>query len=227
MTRARGVFVSGTDTGVGKTVVACALVRALRARGVRVGAMKPLETGVGPEGPLDAIALRAATGDIDPLEDVCPESLPLAAAPSVAARHAGRRLDLERIVRVHDALRARHDWVVVEGAGGLLVPITDNLDMAGLAKRLELPILLVARAALGTWNHTLLSLEAIAARGLRLVGVVLSHAGGVLSDADAENLAGLRHRLGPRLVGEIPPLAPGARPGPGALHLDAVLGAVG
>ena len=81
----RGWFVTGTDTGVGKTVVACAIVRGLRARGIDVGALKPIETGVGPEGPLDALALRAATGDADPLDLVCPQRFALPAAPTVAA----------------------------------------------------------------------------------------------------------------------------------------------
>jgi len=111
----------------------------------------------------------------------------------------------------------------VEGAGGLLVPATAELCMADLAARWELPLVVAARAALGTINHTLLTLEALERRGLALAGVVVSHAGGPLSDADAANLEALRRALGPRLVGEIPPLAAGEEPGPGALDLDALL----
>lgn len=215
----RGFFVSGTDTGVGKTVVACALVRALREAGHDVGVMKPAETGVGPDGPLDALALREAAGVDDPLDEICPLQLPLPAAPSVAAADAGVRMDPARIRKAFDGLAGRHEQMVVEGAGGLLVPILPELTMADLARALELPVLLVARAALGTINHTLLSLEALARRGLPLAGVVISFASGPLSDADAKNLVALRDALGERLVGEIPPLAAGERPAPDAIDL--------
>jgi dethiobiotin synthetase len=137
----------------------------------------------------------------------------------VAAADAGATVDLAGIRKAFDALAARHDAMVVEGAGGLLVPLTDGFTMADLAAELRLPVLLVARAALGTINHTLLSVEAIAARGLPLAGVVVSHAGGPLADADARNLAALREALGDRLLGEVPPLAPGESPPAGAFRL--------
>lgn len=207
MTRARGVFVTGTDTGVGKTFVACALVRALRACGADVGVMKPCETGVGPQGPLDARALLAAAGASDPLEEVCPQAFALPAAPTVAAAAEGRVVDLERIRAAAAGLRARHAFLVIEGAGGLLVPLAAGCSMADLAAELALPLLVVARAALGTINHTLLTLEVAERRGLRLAGVVISHASADLPDADLRNLAALREILGPRLVAEIPHLA--------------------
>jgi len=205
-----GYFVTGTDTGVGKTVVACALVRALRAAGRDVGVMKPAETGVGPDGPGDARALREAAGARDALDEVCPVQLALPAAPTVAAAAEGRPVDLPAIRKAWDVLRARHDTLVVEGAGGLLVPLAEGTTMADLARDLALPVLVVARASLGTINHTLLTLEAAERRGLPLAGVVVSHATGPLTDADAQNLAALRDALGARLVAEIPPLAPGA-----------------
>ncbi len=214
----RGFFVTGTDTGVGKTVVACALLRGLRARGVDVGALKAIETGVGPEGPLDAIALRAAAGSDAPLESVCPQRFALPAAPTVAAAAEGRRVELDAIRRAFAALAARHACVVVEGAGGLLVPAAERTSMADLAREFGLPVLVVARASLGTINHTLLTLEAAAARGLALAGVVISHGAAPISAADRENLAALRSELGGRLVGEIPNLAPGELPA--ARHLD-------
>jgi dethiobiotin synthetase len=219
VSEARGYFVTGTDTGVGKTVVACALVRALRVAGRDVGVMKPAETGVGPDGPLDALALRTAARVDDALEEICPVQLALPAAPSVAAADEGTGVDLARVRKTFDALAARHETMVVEGAGGLLVPLAEGFTMADLAAELGLPVLLVARAALGTINHTLLSLEAIEARGLALAGVVVSHAGGPLSDADARNLAALRDALGARLLGEIPPLAPGQAAPAGAFRL--------
>ncbi|MBW2313508.1 MAG: dethiobiotin synthase [Deltaproteobacteria bacterium] len=215
----RGYFVTGTDTGVGKTVVACALIRALCAVGRDVGVMKPAETGVGSDGPLDAQALRAAAGVEDSLDEICPIQLALPAAPSVAAAHEGRRLDVASVRKAYDTLAARHDCMVVEGAGGLLVPLAEGFTMADLAGELDLSVLLVARAALGTINHTLLSVEAIDARGLGLAGVVISHATGALTDADAKNLVALREALGPRLVGEILPLGEGDGPTAEALDL--------
>jgi dethiobiotin synthetase len=217
VTAPAGFFVTGTDTGVGKTVVACALARALRAAGRDVGVLKPAETGVGPDGPLDARALREAAGVDDPLDAVCPVQLALPAAPSVAAAAEGRTVDTGAIRKAYDALRARHETLVVEGAGGLLVPLAEGFTMADLARELALPVLVVARASLGTINHTLLTVEALARRGLPLAGVVVSHAGGPLSDADAKNLVALRDALGDRLVAEIPPLAPDAAPAPDRL----------
>lgn len=211
MTQRSGLFVTGTDTGVGKTVVACALARSLRGAGIDLGVMKPCETGVGPEGPLDARALRHAAGCDDAIEEVCPQSFVLPAAPSVAAQVEGRSVDLERVRAAAKTLAARHDFLLVEGAGGWLVPIAPAFSMADLAGELGFPVLVVARARLGTINHTLLTVEAIERRGLRLAGVVVNHAEGLLSGADARNLHALRTTLGGRLLGELPPLAdPGA-----------------
>jgi dethiobiotin synthetase len=222
----RGVFVTGTDTGVGKTVVACALVRALRARELDVGVMKPVETGVGLAGPADALALRDAAGVDDPLELVCPVRLVLAAAPSVAAAAEGRGVDLEAIRDAWSKLAGRHAFMVVEGAGGLLAPAARGVQMADLARRLRLPLLVVARAALGTINHTLLTLEAAEKRKLDVAGVVVSHTSGPLSDADAANLGALRDALGTRLVGELPPLGPGGEAPAGAIDVDGLLRAL-
>ena len=221
--RSRGFFVSGTDTGVGKTVVACALLRAMRRRGLDAGAMKPIETGVGAEGPLDAQALRSAAAAAEPLEEICPQTFALPAAPTVAATSEGRDVEMEAIRDAFARLRQRHQWLVVEGAGGLLVPAAPGLTMADLCRELELPLLIVCRAALGTINHTLLTLEAAEARNLPVAGVVISHSGGQLSDADQANLEALRDGLGPRLVGEVPPLRDGELPGEKHIDLDALL----
>lgn len=223
MSPAAGYFVTGTDTGVGKTVVACALVRGLRARGVDAGAMKPIETGVGPEGPLDAMALQEAAGGDDALDDVCPQRFALPAAPTVAAKAEGRAVELWAIRRGYERLKARHDCVIAEGAGGLLVPATEDLCMADLAREFGLPLILVARAALGTINHTLLTLEAAVERGLAVAGVVISHADGALSDADAANLGALRDGLGSAVLGEIPPLAVDDAPAERHLDIDRLL----
>ena len=212
MTRVgRGLFVTGTDTGVGKTLVACALAAGLRARGLDVGAIKPIETGVGPAGPLDAIALRAAADAGDPLDDVCPQRFALAAAPSVAAEAEGRSVDLAAIRAAFDRVMARHELVLAEGAGGLLAPIAPGACIAELVALLGLPLLVVARARLGTINHTLLTLEASRARGLALAGVVVSHAEAELPDGDARNLDALRRELGSLWLGELPYLGPEPR----------------
>ncbi len=204
-----GCFVTGTDTGVGKTLVGCALIAELRARGFEVGAIKPIETGVGPDGPLDAIALRDAAGSRDALELVCPQQFALPAAPNVAARAEARDVDLAAIEAAFRRIADGRDLIIAEGAGGLLVPIREGFTMADLAHELGLPLLVVARAALGTINHTRLTLEAAAARSLPVIGVVISHAGGELSPADASNLCALRAELGDRLIAEIPALKPG------------------
>jgi dethiobiotin synthetase len=132
-------------------------------------------------------------------------------------------VDLGRIELAFARLSARHECVIVEGAGGLLVPVDSGTCMADLARRLGLPLLVVARAALGTINHTLLTLDAAASRGLPVAGVVISHGAARLSDADAANLGALREALGPRLVGEVPPLAADSPPPEDALDLDALL----
>jgi dethiobiotin synthetase len=215
------VFVTGTDTGVGKTVVGCALARALRARGLDVGVMKPIETGVGPDGPLDALALREAAGSRDELDLVCPQRFALPAAATVAAAAEGKRVDLAAVRSAFAQLAQRHSWMLVEGAGGLLAPAADGLSMADLARELGLPLLLVARASLGTINHTRLALEAAETRGLALAGVVISHGAAALPAADLANLEELRTELGARRIGEIPRLAPGELPDPSGLDLDA------
>ncbi len=204
---ASGLFVTGTDTGVGKTFVSCALARGLRAAGVDVGVMKPAETGVPATGPEDALALREAAGVEDGLELICPLQYAMPAAPEASARAEGRDVPVEEVEAAFGVLASRHRFMLVEGAGGLLVPFAGKTTLADLAWRLGLPVLLVARASLGTINHTLLSVEACERRGLELAGVVVSHAGGVLSEADAENLVCLRERLGEKLIGEVGPTA--------------------
>ncbi len=222
-----GLFVTGTDTGVGKTVVACALVRALRREGLSVGVMKPIETGVGHDGPADALALRRAAGVDDPIECICPQRFALPAAPTVAAVAEDREVDLEAVRSAFATLAARYPMLVVEGAGGLLVPAAKGTCMGDLAAELQLPLLIVSRAVLGTINHTLLTLEAAERRDLPLAGVVISHGNGRLNPADEANLAALRRELGDRLVGEIPPLAPGAFPAPADLDHQTLLRRLG
>lgn len=215
----RRVFVTGTDTGVGKTIVTCAIARALRAAGRDVGVMKPCETGVDAAGPLDAMALREAAGVDDPLELICPQQFALPAAPSVAAAAEDREVDLDAIDAAARELDARHEMLLVEGAGGLRVPIVETrerrggeseggFNMADLAIRLGASdLIVVARAALGTINHTLLTLDAARRGGFGRLGVVISHGTEAISNADAQNLDALRRALGDSLLAEVPPRA--------------------
>jgi dethiobiotin synthetase len=218
-----GLFITGTDTGVGKTVVGCAIARGLRAAGVDVGVMKPVETGVPDAGPVDARALIRAAGVTDPIDLVCPLRYAMPAAPAACALDEGRPATLEPIVAAYRSLSDRHAFMLVEGAGGLLAPFDEETTMADLVSRLELPVLLVARASLGTINHTQLTLEACSARGLEVVGVVVSHATGSLSSADACNLAVLRRELADLWLGELPPAEDCDRIDPERAGLAAIL----
>ncbi len=170
----RGLFITATDTGVGKTEIACGLLRGWRARGLDLGAMKPAQSGVDPSAPSDAERLAAAAGGGDPPELVCPYSFAAPLAPAVAARLEGRAISLPHILASARALAARHAALVVEGAGGLLAPLTESETYADLAVALGLPALVVARAGLGTVSHTALTCEALRSRGVRVHGVVLN-----------------------------------------------------
>jgi dethiobiotin synthetase len=221
-----GLFVTGTDTGVGKTVVTCALARGLRASGIDVGVMKPVETGVPSAGPEDARSLVRAAAVEDPIDLVCPIQYAMPAAPEAAAAAEGLGSKLsatERIDAAFTSLADAHEFMLVEGAGGILVPFDEKTTMADVAKSLGLPVLIVARTSLGTINHTLLTLEACDTRGLDVHGVVLSHATGVLSEADSHNLSVLKRALGARLIGEVLPFTRVESVSPQDAGLDSVL----
>ena len=166
----RGLFISGTDTEVGKTFFTSALASYLRSQDMDVGVFKPVATGGAPNE--DAELLKSASGSSDSLEAINPVCLPDPLSPNVAADLANQPIDLDPVLRGYARLRARHEITLVEGAGGLLVPILDNFSVADLALEIDLPLLIVARSALGTINHTLLTLEAAAARGLEVRGVI-------------------------------------------------------
>jgi dethiobiotin synthetase len=200
----RGLFVTGTDTGVGKTEVACALVGAARAAGLDVGAMKPAQSGVAAGEVGDAERLRQAAGGTDPLELVCPYRFAPPLAPGVAARLAGVEISLRRLVEVAETLAARHAALVVEGAGGLLVPLTPHQTYADLAVALRLPVLVVARAGLGTVNHAALTLEALRSRGLAVAGVVLNRTGPDDDPSVPYNAAEIERLTGARVLATLP-----------------------
>jgi dethiobiotin synthetase len=169
--------------------------------------MKPVETGCSADGdrllPLDAMALARAARDPRPIEEICPYRLALPAAPQVAAAADGIAIEVERIEKLAREAAAEADVVLVEGAGGLLVPVRPGLDMGGLAERLGLPLLVVARAKLGTINHTRLTLELTSSRELRVSGVIVSHTEPGLPLADRMNLELLLQELPVPFLGEL------------------------
>ncbi len=191
----RGYFVSGTDTGVGKTRVAVALVHALRAQGLRVAVMKPVAAGCAPGAPNEdvSVLMQAANVAAD-VDDVNPYRFDAAIAPHIAAAQAGVRIELDRVADAFARLAAGADTVVVEGAGGWRVPLNDREDMADLAARLGLPVLLVVGLRLGCLNHALLTADAVMRRGVPWAGWVAN----VIDPAMAcveDNLATLHRRL--------------------------------
>jgi len=165
-------FVTGTDTSIGKTYVAARLVRALRAKGLDCVGMKPLSCG----GMEDAEALHAACDGAISLNDINPVRLAPFCAPIIAAHIESRVIDLDLIRRTYARLAAEHESIIVEGAGGWLVPITHDYFVADLAADCGLPVIVVAANRLGALNHTLLTVESIKARGLPCAGIYLNQA---------------------------------------------------
>jgi len=204
----RGVFVTGTDTGVGKTLAACALVHALRRRGLRVAPMKPVAAGAvanaGGWANEDTLALAAAAGPGCPaLEAITPVLLREPMAPHVAASREGREIVLAPLLEAHRRLASGSDFTVVEGVGGFLVPLAPGLDARDLAVGLGLPVVLVVGMRLGCLNHALLTAESVRACGLRLAGWIANAIDPGMAAAD-ENVAALRERLSAPLLGRFP-----------------------
>jgi dethiobiotin synthetase len=170
----QGLYVTGTDTGIGKTRVSTALLHALRARGLRAVGMKPVASGCEATAAgwrnADALALQAASDPVPGYADLNPYALPLPLAPELAARDAGVKIDLSRILAAHARLQAQADVVVVEGVGGWDAPLSATLRQVDVVRALVLPVVLVVGLRLGCLNHAILSARAIAADGARLLG---------------------------------------------------------
>ena len=194
---ARGIFVTGTDTGVGKTVVAATLARLLRLQGIRVGVMKPVTSGCTLQnGELvsdDAVLLCQAAG-VPYSSDVAPYCLREPLAPADAAAIDGVRIEFSLIKESFTRLAAVYDYLIVEGVGGLMVPLAGGLLVADLARELELPLLVVARPGLGTINHSVLTCFAASQMELPLAGVIIN--------GMPEN-PGLVERKGPHQIGAL------------------------
>ncbi len=206
------VFVTGTDTGVGKTLIACALLRRFALGGGKVVGMKPVaagcvETAAGRVNE-DVEALRASSTVRADRALVNPYALLEPIAPHIAAARETIAIDLDHIRRCFEQLRGRADAVVVEGVGGFRVPLTERQDTADLAKLLGLPVVLVVGMRLGCINHALLTQEAIASRGLRFAGWVANRFDPGMARGDA-NIESLRRRLSAPMLGVVPFTAAG------------------
>ena len=159
----RGIFITATDTGVGKTLVTSALVMCLTQRGIDVGVMKPIETGVSrsAKAQSDGARLRSAAGSHDPMAEVCPYVFRLPVAPLSAARAEGKTVRVATIMRAFHALRQKHAFMAVEGVGGIEVPITQSLNVLDLIYQMKLSAIVVGQSGLGGINHALLTLHAL------------------------------------------------------------------
>ncbi|MGH8702297.1 MAG: dethiobiotin synthase [Burkholderiales bacterium] len=197
---------TGTDTGVGKTLVACTLLRAFAARGFKAVGMKPVASGgvTGGSGLVhDDVERLIAAGNVTaPREHVNPYCFAPPIAPHLAASAAGMRIDLDHIERCFNALAGAADVVIVEGVGGFRVPLGPGVDTAQLAARLALPVVLVVGVRLGCLNHALLTAEAIAHRGLTLAGWVANHIDPRMAAAD-ENVRALEALISAPLLARI------------------------
>jgi len=192
----QGIFITGTDTGVGKTYIGAGLAAALREQGIDVGVMKPAETGCGLRKgvlvPHDTMKLINAGGVDDPLDLVNPYRFRAPLAPAIAASHEGKKIDIRRIVSAFRTLSRKHEYMVIEGAGGIMVPLTMGRHYLDLARVLNLPVLVVARPGLGTINHSLLTIMALRSCRLRIAGIVINHR--------SKKRSGLAERTGPPAI---------------------------
>lgn len=206
--KAKGLFITGTDTGVGKTFVASGLARCLKDRGFRPGVFKPVETGCalrrGRRVPRDGAFLKYMAGVTEPIEEIVPYRLSAPLAPQVAAERDEVRIQTLRIERAFQRISSRHPFTLVEGAGGILVPVTRKRTMADLIRRFELPVLLVSRIGLGTLNHTLLTLFYLARQGIPVAGIVLNDPAGCRDLSARSNPSTLAQWSSRPILGNIP-----------------------
>ena len=204
----KGIFITGTDTGVGKTLVACGLAALLRESGYKVGVMKPAETGCeerdGKPFPQDAYLLKEVSGCSEPVEKICPYRLRDPLTPSMAAEREGVKIDISLLEKIYGEISSNHDITLVEGAGGLLAPILPHYTYADLAKLLKLPLLVVAANRLGVINHLLLTLEHASCRSLSVLGYVFNRLDAQPSLAADTNREALLSLTAVPYLGEIP-----------------------
>ena len=207
-----GVFITGTDTGVGKTFFACKLASLLRESGYRVGVMKPAESGCAEERgklyPQDAILLKEASASQNPLDKICSYQFREPLAPSVAAQRQGITLEIDRLMDVYYEISSDHDITLVEGAGGLMVPLLPSFTYADFARVLKLPIIVIAANRLGMINHLLLTLEHARCKDLCVLGYVLNRLESGASLAADTNREALSTLTAVMCAGELPYVTP-------------------
>ena len=209
------IFVTGTDTAVGKTMVCSALCAySSLKRGLDVGVMKPFESGIASDGkdslPWDAVALKEASGSRDDLSLINPYSLETPVAPETAAEIEHVQIDLEHLDRLYQRLAMSHDLLFVEGAGGVMVPIKRGFFFSDLMKRWKMRALVVARLGLGTINHTLLTCGFLKREGIPVAGVIVNDETGKRDVATRTNPEMLARYLDVPLLGVFPHMKKGA-----------------
>jgi len=204
----KSFFITGTDTGVGKTLVGGGIAGALRRSGKRVGVLKPFESGCANLGgelvPEDALFLKNISGCTEDIEVICPYRMEHPLAPGVAAEIEGVFIDLERVRSCFKALEEKYETVLVEGAGGLMVPVTSDLLTSDLIKMLGLPIIIVSRLSLGTINHTLLTVKHALACGISVAGIILNQITPENGKAEETNSGVIKRFSGIPILGQIP-----------------------
>ncbi|RZA21828.1 MAG: dethiobiotin synthase [Lysobacteraceae bacterium] len=202
-----GLYITGTDTGIGKTLGSCALLHALRGHGLRAVGMKPVASGCeridGSWKNADALALQGAGEPGIDYRDINPFALEQPLAPELAAREAGIEVALQPVLDAHARLAQHADALVVEGVGGWAAPLSASLMQVDLVRALRLPVLLVVGLRLGCLNHALLSARAIAADGMHLAGWIASHVDPAMERVE-DNLAMLRERMPASCWGVLP-----------------------
>jgi dethiobiotin synthetase len=205
--RPRSVFITGTDTNVGKTVVTAAIVVALRQRNIALGVMKPVETGCEiSDDHSDAGRLREIAGMAEPLELIAPYRFTAPLVPLAAAHEAGSKVDLAKIHEAYQTVAARYSHVLIEGIGGVRVPITEEGEVIDLIRALASQTVVVGRAALGGVNHAMLTVEALQRRDIPLLAVVLNSAGSAHAMQVTSTVSMLKQLAGVPVLGPLPRL---------------------
>ncbi len=203
----KGFFITGTDTGIGKTFIACGIAASLKSKGINIGVMKPVETGCPEENgilkPLDSLLLREVAEVDDELDIINPYRFSLPAAPSIAARMKGIEVEFARIKHSFNMLSKKYDLVLVEGIGGLLVPLNEREMVVDLIRALEIPAIIVAGTKLGTINHTLLTLRCAERYGIEVAGIIFNQSShhDVIQEGFIDEIARLTNLP---IIGEIP-----------------------
>lgn len=206
---AKGIFITATDTGVGKTMVAGAIARHLLEKGIDCGVMKPIESGCRREGdrltPSDGSYLNAAARSNDPIKLITPYRFETPLSPyALSIQENAEAVDIKKISAAYQELAKKHTFMIVEGMGGLMVPLTAEESLIDLIRLLKLPVLLVTRNGLGTLNHTLLSLRYGQQRGITFLGVVLNRPSPISEPSEESNVIILSERCSVPVIGPLP-----------------------